>query len=119
MEITEKKAVVTPKSKTPTKTATKSAGAGAEPKTGDSTPVKVFATLGMVAGFTYLLLYFNAGEGGITEGEKEEIISRLVRWARKGKLRKYPAILIISVFLFYYHSIGRSVSDEWKKVYEG
>lgn len=119
VEITEKKAVVTPKSKTPTKTATKSAGAGAEPKTGDSTPVKVFATLGMVAGFTYLLLYFNAGEGGITEGGKEEIISRLVRWARKGKLRKYPAILIISVFLFYYHSIGRSVSDEWKKVYEG
>lgn len=120
-------AAVTPKPETPAQTpagkssntSARTSAAGGEPKTGDSTPVKVFATLGMVAGFTYLLLYFNSGESGITEGEKEEIISRLVRWARKGKLRKYPAILIISVFLFYYHSIGRSVSDEWKKVYEG
>ena len=110
-----KKAVVTPRPQTPAETPR----AGGEPKTGENTFVKVFATLGMVAGFTYLLLYFNAGESGITEGEKEEIISRLVRWARKGKLRKYPALLLISLFLAYYHSIGRSVSDEWRKVCEG
>lgn len=110
-----KKAVVTPKPEPPAETPR----AGGEPKTGENTFVKVFATLGMVAGFSYLLLYFNSGEGGITEGEKEEIVSRLVRWARKGKLRKYPALLLISVFLVYYHSIGRSVNDEWRKMCEG
>ena len=81
--------------------------------------MKVFATLGMVAGFTYLLLYFTGGEGGITESEKEEVIARLVRWAHRGKFRKYPALVIILLFLLYYHSIGRSVGDDWKKVYEG
>ena len=73
----------------------------------------------MIAGFTYLLLYFTSGDSGITEHEKEEIISRLVRWAQKGKWRKYPALILISLFLIYYHSIGKSVDVAWKKVYEG
>lgn len=90
-----------------------------EPKTGENGFVKIFATVGMIAGFTYLLLYFCSGESGVTEKEKEEIISRLVRWAQKGKLRKYPALLVISLFLIYYHSIGKSVDDGWKKAYEG
>lgn len=90
-----------------------------EPKTGEHTFVKIFATLGMIAGFTYLLLYFTSGESGLTEQEKEEVISRLVRWAKKGKLRRYPALLLILLFLIYYHSIGRSVDVEWKNVYEG
>lgn len=118
VEISEGKAAVTPNPQGPTRTETPKPSSG-EPATGESTFVKVFATLGMVAGFTYLLLYFTGGEGGITEGEKEEVIARLVRWARKGKFRKYPALAIILLFLLYYHSIGRSVGDDWKKVYEG
>lgn len=122
VEILKKKAVIVPNSQTPTqKTPTKQmpGRATGEPVTGESTHVKVFATLGMVAGFTYLLLYFTSGESGITEDEKEEIISRLVRWAGKGKLRKYPALIVIMLFLAYYHSIGKSVSSEWRKVCEG
>ncbi len=116
VEISRRRAAVTPNPQGPAKTTKPAAG---EPATGESTFVKVFATLGMVAGFTYLLLYFTGGESGITEGEKEEVIARLVRWARKGRFRKYPALVIILLFLLYYHSIGRSVGDEWKKVYEG
>lgn len=118
VEISKKKAAITPNPQAPTKTETPKPTSG-EPATGENTFVKIFATLGMVAGFTYLLLYFTGGEGGITECEKEEVISRLVRWARKGRFRKYPALAIIMLFLLYYHSIGRSVGDEWKKVYEG
>ncbi len=118
VEISRKKAAVTPTPQGPTKTETPKSPTG-EPVTGENTFVKVFATLGMVAGFTYLLLYFTGGEGGITEGEKEEVIARLVRWAHRGKFRKYPALVIILLFLLYYHSIGRSVGDDWKKVYEG
>lgn len=120
VKITKKKAVIVQKKQTPTASELpKAAGAAGEPKTGDHTFVKIFATLGMIAGFTYLLLYFTSGESGITEREKEEIISRLICWAQKGKLRKYPALLMISLFLLYYHSIGKSVDVEWKKVYEG
>lgn len=118
VEIVKKNAVIIPKPKTPTQQQTSKPAAG-EPATGENTQVKIFATLGMVAGFTYLLLYFASGESGITEDEKEEIISRLVRWAKKGKLRKYSALIVIMLFLVYYHSIGKSVGDEWRKVCEG
>ena len=106
--ISRKAAAVTPGDKTPPGTKTPSPqSATGEPATGENTSVKIFATLGMVAGFTYLLLYFKSADSGFTEGEKEEILSRLVRWARRGKLRKFPALIIISLFLVYYHSIGR------------
>lgn len=90
---------------------------GGEPKTGDGSPVKIYATAAMIAGFGYLLLYFE-GENGITEQEKEEILSRLVSWAKQGgKVRRYLGLAIIFLFLAYYHSIGKSVSVEWKEVY--
>ncbi len=90
---------------------------GGEPKTGDGSPVKIYATAAMIAGFGYLLLYFE-GENGITEQEKEEILSRLVSWAKQGgKARRYLGLAIIFLFLAYYHSIGKSVSVEWKEVY--
>ncbi len=90
---------------------------GAEPKTGEGSQVKVFATLAMIAGFGYLLLYFE-GENGITEQEKEEIIYRVVAWAKKGKsLRRLVGLAVIFLFLMYYHSIGKSVDVEWKEMY--
>ena len=90
---------------------------GGEPKTGDSTQIQICATLAMIAGFGYLLLYFE-GENGITEEEKEEIISRLVSWAKQGgRIRRLLGVAIIFLFLAYYHSIGKSVDVEWKEVY--
>ena len=90
---------------------------GGEPKTGDGTQIQICATLSMIAGFGYLLLYFE-GENGITEEEKEEILSRLVSWAKQGgSIRKLLGLALIFLFLAYYHSIGKSVSTEWKEVY--
>ena len=90
---------------------------GIEPKTGDSTHVEIYATAAMIAGFTYLLLYFE-GEHGMTEQEKEEIVYRLVEWAKRGgKLRRMLGLAVIFLFLAYYHSIGRSVAVELREVY--
>ncbi len=87
---------------------------GSEPKTGDSVSVKVYATLAMIAGLSYLLLYF-APDNGITEKEKEEMVSRLLRWAKGGGLaRKILTFIALFFFLLYYHSIGKSVDMEWK-----
>ncbi len=119
IEISKKKAVIVPKPQTPVKQTPTPGPAAGEPITGENTYVKIFATLGMVAGFTYLLLYFSSGENGITEKEKEEIVSRLIRWAQGGSFRKYPALILIWLFLIYYHSIGRSVSADWRSVCNG
>ncbi len=89
---------------------------GGEPKTGDSAHVQIYATAAMIAGFGYLLLYFE-GENGITEQEKEEIVYRLITWAKQGGgIRRRIGIAIIFLFLAYYHSIGKSVDVEWKSV---
>ena len=90
---------------------------GGEPKTGDSTQIQICATLAMIAGFGYLLLYFE-GENGITEQEKEEIVYRLVEWAKQGgKIRRLLGVAVIFLFLAYYHSMGKSVTVEWREVY--
>ncbi len=88
-----------------------------EPKTGDSTHVEIYATASMIAGFSYLLLYFR--EHGMTEEKKEELVSRLVSWAKgKGKIQRICALALIFLVLAYYHSIGRTVPEEWREVYE-
>lgn len=89
-----------------------------EPKTGDSTPLELYATLAMIAGFTYLLLYFTDRKGGMTEETKKELVSKLIRWAKRGgKIRKLLALTAIFVLLVYYHSIGKNTCVEWEKVY--
>ena len=55
-----------------------------EPKTGDSTAIELYATVAMIAGLSYLLLYFGSDSRGMTEEEKKEIVSRLIRWSRRG-----------------------------------
>lgn len=88
-----------------------------EPGTGDVTPIELYATLSMIAGFTYLLLYFGDHRRGMSETEKEEIVARLVSWAKKGgKIRKLFIIAVIFVLLVYYHSIGKKMCMEWKEV---
>lgn len=87
-----------------------------EPKTGDAEPVELFATLSMVAGVSYLLLYFTERGHGMSEETKKEFVSRLVRWAKRGgKIRKLIALLAIFALLVYYHSIGKNVgSEKWE-----
>ncbi|MDE6749973.1 MAG: hypothetical protein K2K21_13065 [Lachnospiraceae bacterium] len=90
-----------------------------EPKTSDTSHIETYATIAMIAGLSYLLLYFADGKNGMTEEEKKEIVSALVKWAKKGKrLRKYTALAVIFLVLVYYHSIGKRTAKEWKAVYE-
>lgn len=79
-----------------------------EPKTGDVSPVEIYATIAMVSGLTYLLLYFMDEERGMTEREKDVFVAAFIRWAKKGgKFRKCCALAAIFCLLVYYHSIGK------------
>lgn len=72
----------------------------------------------MIAGFTYLLLYFTDRRRGMTEETKKELVSRLVGWAKRGgRLRKWFALAAVFVLLVYYHSIGKKTCAEWKRIY--
>lgn len=87
----------------------------AEPKTGDLFQVEIYATVAMVAGLAYLMLRFADREGGMTEDEKQELIMKMILWAKRGShLRKYAVLAPIFILLVYYHSIGKSVYVEWE-----
>lgn len=101
------------------KTQDKNGGNGNAPKTGDTSRVEICATVAMIAGLSYLLLYFiNEGQG-MTEKRKKELISLLIGWAKKGSVfRKYITVALIFLLLVYYHSIGKRMTVEWKKLYD-
>lgn len=89
-----------------------------EPKTGDAAPTELYATLTMIAGFAYLLLYFTDRRRGMTEETKKELVSRLIRWAKQGGwIRSCLALAAVFVLLVYYHSIGKKTCAEWKEIY--
>ena len=89
-----------------------------EPKTGDVSAVELYATLSMIAGFTYLLAYFADRRHGMSEETKKELVSKLIAWAKKGKtMRRLLALAAIFMLLVYYHSIGKKTAVEWKEVY--
>lgn len=101
------------------KSVNKNSGGGKdeEPTTGDATPLELYATLAMIAGFTYLLLYFADGKRGMTEETKNELVAKLVGWAKQGgRIRKCLALAAIFVLLAYYHSIGKKSFVKWKEV---
>lgn len=85
-----------------------------EPKTQDCSPgVAVYATIAMISGLLYILLYFTTEQSGMTEADKNEAVGRLIAWAKKGgKLRRYLALAAILCVLVYYHSIGKNVTVE-------
>ena len=90
-----------------------------EPKTGESSHVQVYATISMIAGFSYLLLYFTTKEHGMTEEKKQELVSRLISWAKgKGKPKRFLALAVIFLILSYYYSIGRNVEGRWREACE-
>ncbi len=81
---------------------------GGEPKTGDAAPTEIYATVAMIAGLTYLLLYFMEESRGMTEREKEVFVAAFIRWAKKGgRFRRCCAVAAIFCLLVYYHSIGK------------
>ena len=66
----------------------------------------------MIAGLSYLMLLF-ADKGRMTEKRKNELVSGLIQWGRKGgRPRKILALAMIVLLLVYYHSIGRQAPVE-------
>lgn len=56
----------------------------------------------------------------MTEETKQELVSRIVMWAKQGgKIRRILALIAVFVLLAYYHSIGKKICAEWKEIYEG
>lgn len=81
---------------------------GKEPKTEDAAHVEVYATIAMIAGLAYLLLYFMEEGRGMTEREKEVFVAAFIRWAKKGgTFRKCCALAAIFCILVYYHAAGK------------
>ncbi len=94
------------------KEGTASSDSDKEPKTGDSAPTEIYATLAMIAGLTYLLLYFMEESRGMTEREKEVFVAAFIRWAKKGgRFRKCCALAAIFCLLVYYHGIGKHAHE--------
>lgn len=90
-----------------------------EPRTGDEASFALYATLAMITGMAYMLLYFMEYKRGMTEEKKSELLSGLIGWAKRGgRYRKPIALAAIFVITVYYHSIGRR-TDEKCRVEEG
>ena len=87
------------------------AGSG-EPGTGDTAHMEVYATIAMIAGLTYLLLYFMEESRGMTEREKDAFVAAFIRWGKKGgAFRKGCAVVAIFCLLAYYHAIGKHLGE--------
>lgn len=99
---------------------TKAKKKGKGPMTGDTRPLEIYATVAMVAGFSWLYDFFGKRRMGLTEQEKQQITARLIAWGRNGgRLRKAMAVLTIFMLLAYYHSIGKRTEISWKEIYGG
>lgn len=86
-----------------------------EPKTGGAPYIEIYATVAMIAGMAYLLLYFSDDKRGMSEAEKKELMSKLITWAKKGGyFRRILALAAIFFLLCYYHSIGKQSRAQWE-----
>lgn len=86
-----------------------------EPKTGDTPYVEICATIAMIAGMAYLLLHFRDDARGMSEIQKQELVSRLIAWAKRGGyFRRIAGLAAIFCILAYYHSIGKKSHIQWK-----
>lgn len=93
-----------------------------EPKTGVSRNAVPWATVGMIAGFTYLLDLFadkSTISLGMTEEQKNRVIAWIVKNAKhKNRYVRYLAIGVIFMILLFYHLIGKHLSakDELREL---
>ncbi len=50
----------------------------------------------------------------IPEEKKQELVSFMISWAKRGRrIRKYVVLVPIFILLCYYHSIGKRIEAEW------
>lgn len=85
------------------------------PQTGEMKIVHIYATLAMIGGMTYLLLYFKPLDVTMSEETKKKLVDKLIKWAKsRNKFVKAIALLGISVVLFYYHFMTHFIKREEK-----
>ena len=83
------------------------------PETGEIQLVHIYATLAMISGMTYLLYIFRPINVGISKEKKEELVDKLIKWAKSGnRMVKGIALLGITVILLYYHFIANFIKRE-------
>lgn len=92
-----------------------------EPVTSGLSHTDMYATIAMIAGISYLLLYFIEKKQGMSEEKKNKLIASLIAWAKDGAgsqkgVKRVIALVLIVLILFYYHSIGKKISLEWQSV---
>ena len=90
-----------------------------EPVTSGLSHTDMYATTAMIAGISYLLLYFIEKKQGMSEEEKNKLIASLIAWAKEGAgsqkgIKRVIALILIVLILFYYHAIGKKLSLEWQ-----
>lgn len=83
------------------------------PDTGEIKIVHIYATLAMIGGMTYLLLYFKPINVGMTEETKKKLVDKLIKWAKsRNRFVKAIALFAIAIVLFYYHFISKFIKQE-------
>lgn len=83
------------------------------PQTGELKVVHIYATLAMIAGMTYLMFWFKPVNVHMSKERKEEIVDRLIKWAKsKNGFVKGLALLGISIVLFYYYFMKHFIKRE-------
>lgn len=94
-----------------------------EPVTSGLSHINMYATIAMIAGISYLLLYFVEKKQGMSEEKKNKLVASLIAWAKSGAgsqraLKRAAAFIFIVFILVYYHAIGKKLFLEWENLYE-
>lgn len=86
-----------------------------EPRIGTSEQLWLYATIGIIAACVYvMILFFEVF--GMTEDEKNDIVARIVRWAKEGgRIRKMLAAAGVSMVRAYYCSVESRQRRNGKK----
>lgn len=78
------------------------------PKMGDFMRAHIYMISAIIAMFLFLFLYLAYESRGMTESEKGELVSQLIRWGQEGNnFKKMLGLTAVFFLLLYYHSIGK------------
>lgn len=66
--------------------------------------MEFYATVAMISGFAYLMIYFTDSEKYMNEEEKKNRVTAWIQWGRQGgSLRRYVALVVIFFLLLHYY----------------
>lgn len=83
--------------------------------TGDSSDIQLLMIIAAAAVFGFAVLYFTTGKYGMTEEKKDRIVKSLIKWGKKSKWRRAPALAAVLLVLLYFYSIGEKPVLQYEK----